>query len=59
VDNKPILIKLNTAIEAGKYKIGNVRIPIFDSITEIDGELYGMLIGYQNPEKDEVKGIIN
>jgi hypothetical protein len=50
---------LNTGFEAGTDKIGNVRIPIFDSITEIGGELYGMLIGYQNPEKDEVKGIIN
>jgi hypothetical protein len=59
VDNKPILIKLNTAIKAETDKNGNVRVPIFNSITEIDGELNGMLIGYQDPEKDEMKGIIN
>ncbi|MBT2680012.1 hypothetical protein J7E38_13440 [Bacillus sp. ISL-35] len=59
MDNKPILIKLNTAIEGGTDKNGNVKIPIFESITEIDGELYGMLVGYKDSEVDEVKEIIN
>jgi hypothetical protein len=44
-----IKMKVNEAIEAGKDKEGNViKIPVFHSIMEIDGELYGEIEGYVN-----------
>lgn len=42
-----IKIKLDEAINAGKDKKGKIiKIPVFDGIQEIDGELYGIIEGY-------------
>lgn len=56
--NKKIMMKINEAIEAGKDKNGNViKIPVFESIKVIDGELYGVIEGYadrpDNIHRDE------
>jgi hypothetical protein len=47
--NKPNLIKMkiNEAIDAGKNKEGKtIKIPIFEKIELIDGELYGTIERY-------------
>lgn len=45
-----IVMKLDDAIEAGKDSKGNIiKIPVFKSVTEIDGELYGIIDSYVDP----------
>lgn len=49
-----IQMPLQEAIDAGKDKDGNVvKIPIIESIQEINGELFAVVESYENPPELE------
>lgn len=51
--NERIMMKLDDAIDIGRDKDGNqVKLPVFEMIKEIDGELYGIVSGYIDHQED-------
>ncbi|NEX77411.1 hypothetical protein G4Z05_00655 [Bacillus thermocopriae] len=56
MNNEKLIIKLSDAIKAGKTKGNILQIPIFETIQEIDGELYGIIKGFIAPPHSKQDG---